>query len=294
MRLTSQDSAVMEKTQKPATPGSYSILHRREENPDPEHVLAIPCADAFSVIVQLRDFAAHKLWRGRELVFAGGHACQSLSIAYLGDELHCQHQAGYDNLRFTFPSAPIQALLYESGGAGGPGFKRVLGQVDPVVYCLSQALLPTLTTPGQTNQLFVDQVMLAMLTHLDQHYGAVVLAREGGKGLANWQLRRAKELIASHLAEGLSVARLAEECSLSRSYFTRAFKRSTGLSPHDWLLKMRVEKAKTLMRDSSLCLSQIGLECGFSDQSHFSRVFLKLTGSAPANWRRLQRTGGSW
>ncbi|WP_275626918.1 AraC family transcriptional regulator [Pseudomonas sp. 273] len=91
------------------------------------------------------------------------------------------------------------------------------------------------------------------------------------------------------MSDGLSVARLAQECALSRSHFTRAFKLSTGLSPHDWLLRRRVEKAKELMRDTSLCLSQIGLDCGFADQSHFSRVFLRLAGMSPANWRRFQR-----
>ncbi|MCO7593806.1 MULTISPECIES: helix-turn-helix domain-containing protein [Pseudomonas] len=78
---------------------------------------------------------------------------------------------------------------------------------------------------------------------------------------------------------------------MSRSYFTRAFKRSTGLSPHEWLMKLRIDKAKTLMTQSHLPLSQIGLECGFADQSHLSRVFLKQVGVAPASWRRAQRHG---
>ncbi|MNE53899.1 transcriptional activator FtrA [compost metagenome] len=101
--------------------------------------------------------------------------------------------------------------------------------------------------PGEVNKLFVDQVMLAMCTHISSRYGNAGPLPGTTKGLAPWQVRRAKELIANHLADGLSVARLAEECALSRSYFTRAFKQSTGMSPHDWLLQMRVEKAKELM-----------------------------------------------
>lgn len=269
--------------------GNCSIVRRSEERPDAEQVLNIPCDDAFSVIVQLRDFASHRLWRGGRLVFDGGHARQSMAIAYLGDEVRCQHLAAYDNLRFTLPCTAMNELLYEEGVATPVAFDRLTGQDDPVVYHLAQALLPALDMPGQTNQLFVDQVLLALCTHLNAHYGAAPAPRESARGLAGWQLRRAQELIANHLSDGLSVARLAEECALSRSYFTRAFKLSTGLSPHDWLLRMRVEKAKALMRDTPLGLSQIGLDCGFADQSHFSRVFLRLTGMSPASWRRFQR-----
>ncbi len=274
-----------------AQPGNYSIVRNREDHPDPELRLDIPCADAYTVIVQLQDFAAHKLWRGRDLAFVGGHARQSVSIANLGDELRCQHLAAYDNIRFTVPRHTIRSLFYEAGSPTDQGLERVLSQVDPVSYYLSQALLPAMTQPGEANQLFIDQVVLALLTHLDDRYGKAVLANENGKGLCPWQLRRAKEMIASHLVEGLSVERLAQECSLSRSYFTRAFKRSTGLSPHEWLMKLRIDKAKTLMTQSHLPLSQIGLECGFADQSHLSRVFLKQVGVAPASWRRAQRHG---
>ncbi|PWU25733.1 AraC family transcriptional regulator [Pseudomonas sp. RW407] len=269
--------------------GNYSILRKYEERPDAEQVLKIPCDDAFSVIVQLRDFASHRLWRGGSLVYDGGHARQSMSIAYLGDEVRCQHRAAYDNLRFTLPCTAMNELFYEEGVPRPVAFDRITGQVDPVAYHLAQALLPALGMPGQVNQLFIDQVMLALCTHLNARYGEAPAPRESARGLAGWQLRRAQELIANHLSDGLSVARLAQECALSRSHFTRAFKLSTGLSPHDWLLRRRVEKAKELMRDTSLCLSQIGLDCGFADQSHFSRVFLRLAGMSPANWRRFQR-----
>lgn len=59
------------------------------------------------------------------------------------------------------------------------------------------------------------------------------------------------------------MARLAEECGLSRSYFTKAFKCSTGVSPHEWLMRMRVDRAKELMLGSDEPLSQIGVACGF-------------------------------
>ncbi|MCY1358309.1 HTH-type transcriptional activator RhaR [compost metagenome] len=203
--------------------------------------------------------------------------------------MRCQHLAPYDNLRLNLPRAALEELLYEEGVCAPASLDCGQGMLDPVVYHLARALLPTLGMPGAVNQLFIDQAMLAMYTHISSRYGNAPSLPDTSGGLAPWQVRRARELIASHLADGLSVARLARECALSRSYFTRAFKRSTGMSPHDWLLQMRVEKARELMLRTPLSLSQIGLECGFADQSHFSRVFHRMTGASPSGWRRFHK-----
>ncbi|SDK44319.1 helix-turn-helix domain-containing protein [Pseudomonas indica] len=102
--------------------------------------------------------------------------------------------------------------------------------------------------------------------------------------LSAWQERRAKELIAAHLGSGLSIARLARECSLSRSHFSRAFHGSTGVSPHQWLTRQRIEHAKRLLLDD-LLITRIAQDCGFADQAHFSRVFTRLVGLSPSRWR---------
>jgi AraC family transcriptional regulator len=104
--------------------------------------------------------------------------------------------------------------------------------------------------------------------------------------LSPWQERRAKELMHSHMDQGLSIARIASECSLSRSHFSRAFKKNTGVSPRDWFLRLRLDKAKGLLTGSDLTISQISLDCGFADQSHFTRVFTRMLGVTPFTWRR--------
>ena len=104
--------------------------------------------------------------------------------------------------------------------------------------------------------------------------------------LSPWQERRAKEIMVNHMGRGLSIARIASECSLSRSHFSRAFKKNTGVSPRDWFLRIRLEKAKRLLTESDLSISRISLDCGFADQSHFTRVFTRTVGSTPFSWRR--------
>lgn len=104
--------------------------------------------------------------------------------------------------------------------------------------------------------------------------------------LPGWRVRLAKQLIRTHLSQGISVDALASACGLSRSHFARAFKASTGYSPQDWLRRERVALAKTLICTTELTLTQIAVECGFFDQAHFSRFFSRIVGTNPLAWRR--------
>lgn len=96
-----------------------------------------------------------------------------------------------------------------------------------------------------------------------------------GSGLAPWQLLRAKQMFLADLSENQSVDRVAARCRLSVSHFARAFKASTGVPPHQWLIKARIEQARTLLAESTASLADVAGTCGFADQSHFSRIFAR-------------------
>jgi AraC family transcriptional regulator len=264
------------------------VVHTR---PDPEHIIDIPCADAFSIIVQLEDFADHRLWRGRRLSYSGGYQQGSVSLPFMGDELRCQHRASYDNLRFNIPRQTLDEYQSENNGRRISGFRYEQGTQDAVLYHLAQAMLPALQQPKMANQLFIDHVLLAMCAHSIQHYGRIPsTADKFTTTLSPRQERLAKELIASNLGNDLSVERIARECSLSRSHFSRAFKQATGVAPHTWLLQRRVDKARELLlRQPVLPLTQIAEQCGFSDQPHLTRVFTRLEGITPSAWRSHHR-----
>jgi AraC-like DNA-binding protein len=84
----------------------------------------------------------------------------------------------------------------------------------------------------------------------------------------------------------LPVDTLAKLVSLSPSYFCRAFKESFGETPHAFVIRRRVERARTLMLTTSESLSQIALACGLVDQAHLCRCFRQVTGMTPGAWRR--------
>ena len=108
-------------------------------------------------------------------------------------------------------------------------------------------------------------------------------------GLAPWQLRRATEYMAEHLADTVLLKDLAGQTGLSPSRFGRAFKLSMGISPHRWQMSLRVLEAQEMLRDGTRSQADIALATGFAEQSHFSRVFKEVVGVPPGLWQRTHR-----
>jgi AraC family transcriptional regulator len=109
-------------------------------------------------------------------------------------------------------------------------------------------------------------------------------------GLAPWQLRRVKDFMRDHAQEDLLLEDLASLVDLSAKHFARAFRQSTGLPPHRWLVNQRIDQARGLLSKGESSLAQIALACGFADQSHFSVAFRKATGATPGAYRREARS----
>lgn len=105
-------------------------------------------------------------------------------------------------------------------------------------------------------------------------------------GLAGWQLRRVAEHVDAYLQGPIFTSTLAEIAQLSTGHFCRAFKVSTGETPHTYIVRQRIRRAQLLMRDTRDTLSQIACACGLSDQAHLTRLFRRLVGTTPLAWRR--------
>ncbi len=90
----------------------------------------------------------------------------------------------------------------------------------------------------------------------------------------------------AHLAEDIGLDDLAAIADLSAKHFARAFRQSTGMPPHRWLIERRIDRAKALLMEGDLNLAEIALTCGFADQSHFTAAFRKSVGATPGIFRR--------
>jgi AraC family transcriptional regulator len=159
---------------------------------------------------------------------------------------------------------------------------------DSVLRHLGEGLEHALSAAEPTAAAAVDRIAEAMNVHLAQRYGGLQLAQPQRGGLAPWQLRLAWEFFDRHLDGSAPLEGLARQCGLSLSHFSRAFRRSTGLAPHRWLVQRRLEVAKDMMLTEPVPLAQVAVACGFADQSHFTRTFASMIGLTPARWRTIQ------
>jgi len=252
----------------------------------------IAAEDAYLVALQLRACPNHDLYfEGRftrpENYAEGVTSIYDLRrepIADIRDPFHC--------LMFYLPRTALNAVAADAGvrRIGDLRHEPGVSVDDPVIRHLLSALHPVLSRPEEACCLFLDHVALALSAHVASVYGRLehVGATPRG-GLAPWQERRAKELMSASVNGDIPLSRVASECGLSARHFARAFRVSTGLPPHRWLLRYRVDRAKELLQTRALGLADVATFCGFADQSHFTRVFTGVVGLSPGAWRNLNR-----
>jgi AraC family transcriptional regulator len=111
------------------------------------------------------------------------------------------------------------------------------------------------------------------------------------RGLLPWQVRKVREFIDHQLSNRLRISDLSAIVQMSEAHFSRLFKLALGESPHAFILRRRLELAARLMIESVAPLSEIALQCGFTDQAHLSKQFRQAFRESPAAWRRAQGGG---
>ena len=151
-----------------------------------------------------------------------------------------------------------------------------------------QALARLIVTGEDTaewSSLFGDSLVAAMLTRLS-NLDRLSPRNHHRLGLSNRQMCVVRDFIRDNLARPIRLSELASLADLSPSQFGRAFKTSTGTTPHLWHLDARIESAKRLLTQHRYSLAEVALDTGFSEQSHFNRAFRAATGVSPGAWRR--------
>ena len=244
--------------------------------------------DAFLVGFLLHDFLKCQLWEDGRLLAPTDLRAGEITITDLKSEPGALLDHPFHAMYFYLPRNALNAVADDANAPRvGDLDCRPRGFNDPTIANLARAVLPALTRPQQTSQLFLDHVLFAVGAHVAQAYGGMrPLSQPPRGGLAPWQVRRATEILSAHLDGNLPLPEVAEQCGLSVSHFSRAFHQTTGLPPHRWLMAKRVKVAKEKLRDQRLSLSDVAIACGFSDQSHLTRVFTQMSGTTPGLWRR--------
>jgi AraC-like DNA-binding protein len=157
---------------------------------------------------------------------------------------------------------------------------------DPALERLGQALAVTQSDDAALGKVFTDSVGLAIVSRVIARHFTVAerQTREAG-ALPSWRLSRAIEFVDEHLSEPIGLADIASSAGLTRMHFASQFRRATGMRPHEYLLRRRIDHAQHLLRESKHNVLDVALSCGFRSQAHFTTVFKRLVGDTPYCWR---------
>jgi AraC family transcriptional regulator len=252
---------------------------------------AVPPEEAFSFHVPLSRRFFSDLWMGGKRKTLPFENLGDLFLFDLSEDPVVGLDTPFDSLRFYVPQIALDEMANERGIRRIKGLHaRQFGGRDPVMFGLAQALAGAMERPREVPAMFSEHIAQAFFVHIIYAFGGASASGRGVRGcLASWQMQRARGFIEANLDGDPSVFQVAQECGLSGSHFARSFKQTTGLPPHRWLTRRRVERAKELLRETDLALADIAHACGFVDQSHFARVFSRYEGYSPGRWRRLPR-----
>jgi AraC family transcriptional regulator len=171
-------------------------------------------------------------------------------------------------------------------GAGRVELLDNFGTRDALIEDLTRRLVSELKSDAFGSRLYVDTLATELVVHLLRHYStATKLTNGASSALPRYKLQRVTDYINDNLREELTLRKMSAMLSMSPYHFAHAFRQTTGLAPHRFVITRRIELAKHLLRETDLSITEIAHQVGYSNQSNFSVVFHRFAGQTPRQFR---------
>ena len=168
---------------------------------------------------------------------------------------------------------------------------EALGIRDPQIEHAAMSLLTELRSEDLGTRIYAESLANVLVVNLLRHHSSLgrssvrKLEHERPSGLPEASLRTALDYVGDNLAADLSLAEISHEVGMSPYHFSRMFKLSTGFSPHQYIMRQRIERAKALLTNTDLPVGVVAREVGFASPSHFAQQFRRLAGVSPRSFR---------
>ncbi len=216
---------------------------------------------------------------------APGNLCLTPS----GQPMKARWDDRVENLAVVIKPEFVEQVALENQFPTGFEVDSVYGKEDMLIQQIALTMLDEICADGKTDQLYADTLSQSLIIHLLKNYTTAKFSVSEIKGgLSGFKLRRVEEYMVANLDRNLTLAELAETADLSRFHFSREFRKATGMTPQNFLMHQRVERAKILLANKDLPIVEVGFQTGFKNQSHFTTLFRKFTKLTPRNWRQLK------
>jgi AraC family transcriptional regulator len=258
-------------------PSGKSVEHRHEE-----HQIAIILEGTFTAETQSSNGCSRIGTR------TAGHTC----VIPSGQSYLLRSNEEMEYLSIYIEPAMLSRAASDSSVPERVELIEACSAADPLIRQIGMALKREGEAERPAGRLYAESLANLLTVHLLRHYtnngGS---AKQAQGGLSGHRLRRATEFIHENLERDLALAEIAEAVELSPFHFARAFKQATGLTPHQYVIKNRIERAKTLLADDELPLVEVSYRAGFKNQSHFTTLFRRLTSLTPKAYRDSRLIG---
>jgi|SRR5215472_724579 len=204
-----------------------------------------------------------------------------------GARVSCLFRGAHELLHLHVPNALIEEYDRTVPNASAPQFAKNALRKDQMVERLARALLAGEQIGGALGGHYAGCISAAIVMRLLTSAERVApQARPRIAELARWRLRRAIEFVETNLANPISTSDISTAAGLTRMHFAAQFKAATGLRPHEYLLRRRVERAQEMLVQTGMSVVDVALSVGFQSQSHFTVVFNRFVGRPPHAWRQ--------
>jgi AraC family transcriptional regulator len=224
--------------------------------------------------------------------FEGSVRTGEVAIIPAGTTWSCQFQGSHfgNTLLLFLRPLFVRSALEEIDLSRDLSLTPQIGFQCSHIRHIAMSLLGELNEANVVGRLYADSLATGLAMQLIRHYSSLKDVHIGHGGMAPHRLRKAIGLIDNHLAEEeegrVALRAVAEDVGMSYFHFSRAFKQSMGMSPTNYIGERRIERAKKLMQETDLPISEVALRSGFSSQSHFTTFFRRLAGVTPRSFRK--------
>lgn len=268
-------------TRKATWDGLRLELYQFRSGELPEH-----CHSEHTVLISLTDGCHAEMQTGSGLKIVGTQRHGSICVLPAGLRHKARLGGPSEHLALYVDPSLINRAAAQSRLSTRYEIVERYSRGDPIIANIGSALLAELDSEGLSGRLYAESLANVLAVHLLRHYSTEGEHRQVNVGgLSPQKLRRVTEFIADNFASDISLGGLAQVAGMSSFHFAREFKKATGTTPHQYVIKFRVDHAKTLLADRDLPLIEVGLRAGFSHQSHFTRLFRRITGTTPHLYR---------
>lgn len=254
--------------------------HKRTHAPSPHLLIGLTVGGSGLAIKKLNGISIHKTVSANKFIIIPPHSNFDVSVDNSIEIIYLYiHQRIVDE---------ITKVLY-GNGVDPVEIAPHISFFDPLLERLIVEVCHSARIKRSSSAGYADHLIRAIVAHIVENHSAVstsAQAQKAIKGLPPRKLNLVIEFIDRNLSKPLSLEDIASISDLSPSHFTRLFRSSTGLTPHQYLLRRRIDTAQRLLIESEMSISEVAFECGFADQVHFTQAFRRFAGKAPGAFRK--------